>query len=146
MPKKITFFNQRFGNCAKSVNFESKIKKMEKLQIYYGVQGDGLTFGLLPSMARVLKKMFPDAQPPESIFVVYDWRVDFANYHANLEKYIFPALMGLKNDDDLKQFKIIEFVKTPEEQVTYTIEQNNKQNDEEVQSLSRKSGAILDYV
>lgn len=120
--------------------------KMEKLQIYYGVQGDGMTFGLLPSTTRRLKEMFPDAQPPESIFVVYDWRIDFVKYHANLEKYIFPALMGLKNDDDLKRFKIIEFVKTPEERVTYTIEQNNKQNDEEVQSLSRKSGAVLDYV
>ena len=120
-------------------------KKMEKLQIYYGVQGDGMTFGFMPSTYRAIKKMFPDAQPPESIFVVYDWRVDFANYHGNLEKYIFPALMGLKNDDDLKQFKTIEFVKTPEEVVTYTIEQNN-QNEQEIQPISRQSRAILDYV
>ena len=119
---------------------------MEKLQIYYGIQGDGMTFNLMPSVSRALKKKFPDSQPPESIFVVYDWRVDFANYHANLERYIFPALMGLKNDEDLKQFKTIEFVKTPEEVVTYTIEQNNNQNDQKVQPLSRQSGAVLDYV
>ena len=119
---------------------------MEKIQIYYGVQGDGMTFGLLPSAQRAIKKMFPDSQPPKSIFVVYDWRVDFANYHAHLEKYIFPALMGFMDENDLKQFKTIEFVKTPEEQVTYTIEQNNKQNDQEIQSVPRKSGAILDYV
>ena len=110
----------------KSVNFDAKMKNMEKIKIYYGVQGDGMTFGLMPSAQRTLKALFPDAQPPKSIFVVYDWRVDFANYHANLEKYIFPALMGLKNDDDLKQFKTIEFIKTPEEQVTYTIEQNHQ--------------------
>ena len=119
---------------------------MEKLQIYYGVQGDGMTFNLMPSDYRAIKKMFPDSQPPKSIFVVYDWRVDFANYHAHLEKYIFPALMGFMNEEDLKQFKTIEFVKTPEEQVTYTIEQNNNQNDQEIQSIPRKSGAVLDYV
>ena len=119
---------------------------MEKLQIYYGVQGDGMTFNLMPSVSRALKKKFPDSQPPESIFVVYDWRVDFVNYHANLERYIFPALMGLKNDEDLKQFKTIEFVKTPEEVVTYTIEQNEHHYEQEVQSLSRKSGTIRHYV
>ena len=118
---------------------------MEKIQIEYGVQGDGMTFGLRMSDARSIKKMFPDSQPPDSIFVIYDWRVDFANYHANLEKYIFPALMGLKNDADLKQFKTIEFVRMPEQQVTYTIEQN-EQYDQEIQSISRKSGAVLDYV
>ena len=119
---------------------------MEKIQIYYGVQGDGMTFGLLPSAQRAIKKMFPDSQPPKSIFVVYDWRVDFANYHAHLEKYIFPALMGLINENDLKQFKTIEFVKTPEEVVTYTIEQNNNQDEQKIQPLSRQSGAVLDYV
>ena len=119
---------------------------MEKIQIYYGVQGDGIVFGLLPNDSRAIKKMFPDSQPPESIFVIYDWRVDFANYHANLEKYIFPALMGLKDDGDLKQFKTIEFVKTPEERVTYTIEQNNNQNEQEIQPLFRKSGTARHYV
>ena len=118
---------------------------MEKLQIEYGVQGDGMTFGLRSSDQRVLEKMFPDAQPPESIFVIYDWRVDFVNYHANLEKYIFPALMGLKNDEDLKKIKKIEFVKMPENKVTYTIEQN-EQNDQEIQPIPRKSGAVLHYV
>ena len=120
---------------------------MEKLQIEYGVQGDGMTFGLRSSDQRAVQKMFPDAQQPESIFVIYDWRVDFVNYHANLEKYIFPALMGLKNDADLKQFKTIEFVKMPERKVTFTIEQNqNEQNDQEIQPLPRKSGAVLHYV
>ena len=99
---------------------------MEKLQIYYGVQGDGKTFGLRPHAYNAIKEMFPDARPPKSIFVTYDWRTDFANYHANLEKYIFPALMGFVDDQDLKRFKTIEFIKTPEKTVTYTIEQNEE--------------------
>ena len=91
------------------------------------------------------KERFPDAKPPKSIFVTYDWRTDFANYHANLEKYIFPALMGFVNDQDLKQFKKVEFVKMPEGRVTYTIEQN-EQNEQKIQPISRQSGAVLHYV
>ena len=109
---------------------------MEKLRIYYGVQGDGMTFFVNSNDTQTIKKMFPDAQPPKSIFVVYDWRTDFANYHANLEKYIFPALMGFNNDEDLKKIKKIEFVKMPEERVTYTIEQN-EQNEQEIQPIPR---------
>lgn len=118
---------------------------MEKLQIYYGVQGDGMTFGLRPNDYTAIKAMFPDAQPPKSIFVVYDWRLDFANHHANLEKYIFPALMGFVNEQDLKKFKKIEFVKTPDMEVTFTIEQNEK-HEQEKQLISRQSGTVLDYV
>ena len=102
---------------------------MEKIQIYYGVQGDGMTFGLRQRTYDAIKEMFPDARPPMSIFVIYDWRTDFANYHANLEKYIFPALMGFVNDQDLKRFKTIEFIKTPEKTVTYTIEQHEPENE-----------------
>lgn len=109
---------------------------MDKIQIYYGVQGDGMTFGLMPNDYKIIKSMFPDAQPPKRIFVIYDSKLDFANYHPNLEKYVFPALMGFINEKDLKRFKTIEFVKTPEMKLTYTIEQNEN-NEQEVQFISR---------
>ena len=109
---------------------------MEKLQILYGVQGDGMTFTLGLGDYESLKNRFPDAKPPRSIFVIYDWRSDFANYHANLEKYIFPALMGFVDDKDLQQFKKVEFVKMPEERVTYTIEnKKSKQNEQAIQLI-----------
>ena len=41
------------------------------------------------------------------------------------------------DESDLKQFKHIEFVKTPEMTVTYTIEQNTPQYDAQIQSVSR---------
>lgn len=110
---------------------------MEKLQILYGVQGDGMTFTLGWDDYLSIKKMFPNAQPPKSIFVTYDWRSDFANYHANLEKYIFPALMGFVDETDLQQFKKVEFIKMPEKKVTYTIEQNKRgeQNEQTLQLI-----------
>jgi hypothetical protein len=118
---------------------------MEKLQILYGVQGDGMTFTLRLRDYLSFKERFPDARPPKSIFVNFDWRTDFANYHGNLEKYIFPALMGFVDEKDLKKFKKIDFVKMPEERVTYTIEQN-EQDEQEIQPISRQGRAVLDYV
>ncbi len=100
---------------------------MEALQIQYGVQGNGMTFGLGWSDYKKIKEMFPNAQPAKSIFVEYDWRVDFEHNHAHLEKYVFPALLGFPNETELKQFKTIEFVKTPGFIVTHTIKQNYEQ-------------------
>jgi hypothetical protein len=59
---------------------------------------------------------------------------DFAQNHAHLEKYVFPALLGFPNETELKRFKTIEFVKTPGFIVTYKIEQNNEQD---IQPVSR---------
>ena len=109
---------------------------MDKIQIYYGVQGNGMTFMLDLSDYQAIKKMFPKAQPPKSIFVTYDMKTNFERYHANLEKYVFPALMGFIDDNDLGKIKKVEFVKMPEERVTYTIEQNEK-HEQEIQLVSR---------
>jgi hypothetical protein len=110
---------------------------MEKIKIYYGVQGNGMTFNLMPSVRENLQKAFAKSQPPIRIFVEYDMRSNFAEYHAQLENYIFPALMGFSHPDDLKKINWVEFIKTPEMKVTHTIEQNLKTNDPEVQSISR---------
>ena len=59
-------------NRLKVLNFGLKYHKMEKLRIYYGVQGDGMTFLVNSNDTQTIKKMFPDAQPPKSIFVLYD--------------------------------------------------------------------------
>lgn len=100
---------------------------MEKIKILYGIQGNGMTFGLDLKFYFWLKEHYPNAQPARRIFVEFDMKSNFADYHANLENYIFPALMGLPNSEDLKKIKKIEFVKTPEMKVTYTIEQNYEQ-------------------
>lgn len=68
---------------------------------------------------------------------------NFEKYHAQLERYIFPALLGLANEADLKTIKKVEFIKTPEYIITYTIEQNDEQK---IQSLSRQVRATGSYV
>ena len=47
--------------------------------------------------------------------------------HAQLEKYVFPALLGFPNETEIKNIKTIEFVKTPGFIVTHTIKQNYEQ-------------------
>ena len=98
-----------------------------------------MKFGLTVRNFNTIKALFPDAQPAKGVFVEYDIRSNFAQYHPHLERYIFPALLGLANEADLKKIKRIEFVKTPEMIVTHTIEQNSTSQiyEQEVQSVSR---------
>jgi hypothetical protein len=110
---------------------------MEKLTIHYGIQGNGMKFGLTVRNYNLIKAIFPDAQPAKGVFVEYDMKTNFAQYHPHLERYVFPALLGLANEADLKKIKRVEFIKTPEMIVTHTIEQNQNVYEQEVQSLSR---------
>lgn len=102
---------------------------MEKLRIYYSFKGNGISFIVKPSDYDILKTSFPEAQPARSIFVEYERKSDFRNYHAQLENYIFPAIAGFAKSEDLKKIKLIEFSIMPQFEITYTI--NNY--DQEVQ-------------
>ena len=97
---------------------------MEKIMIFYGIQGNGITFELPLSDFQAIKEHFIDALPAEGIFVRFNRKNDFVKHHAQLEKYIFPALVGLSDESLLRTIRKIEFIKTPEMEVTYTIEQN----------------------
>jgi hypothetical protein len=104
-----------------------KFIKMEKITIYYGIQGNGISFGLASKHYKAIKELFPDAQPAKGVFVEYDMRSNFAAYHPQLERYVFPALVGIPNEVDSKKIERIEFILTPEMTLTYTIEQTKKQ-------------------
>lgn len=100
---------------------------MEKLTIRYGYTGNGVVFTIKWRDLIALKQLFPDARPAERIFVEYEMRSGFENYRIQLENYVFPALVGFFNPDDLKKIKVVEFVKMPEGTVTYKIEQTYEQ-------------------
>ncbi len=104
---------------------------MEKITIYYGIQGNGISFGLASKHYKAIKELFPDAQPAKGVFVEYDMRSNFADYHPQLERYVFPALIGATNDADLRKIERVEFILTPDMVLTYTIEQTKKQSQNE---------------
>ena len=110
---------------------------MDKLTIHYGVQGNGINFVLTYSDYKNVKKLFPHLNPSKGVFVRYDFRTDFETNRPQLERYVFPTLVGTYDEAELKKFKRIEFVKTPDMKVTYIIDQNTPQYDSQIQSVSR---------
>ena len=100
---------------------------MEKIIIYYGIQGNGIKFNMGPKHYKAVKELFPDAQPAKGVFIEYDFRTNFADYHPQLERYVFPALIGTPNDADLKKIERVEFILMPGAIVTHIIEQTKNQ-------------------
>ena len=80
------------------------------LKINVNQQLDGYSFSIAPSVRELIKKLFPGAHPANNIFVAYDTKSDFDLYYDQLENHIFPALLGIDNNDDLKKVDQIQFI------------------------------------
>lgn len=73
---------------------------------------DGYSFSITPSIRDFIRKLFPNAHPANNIFVGYDTKSDFEVYVGKLENYIYPALLGVDNENDLSKFDEIHFIDT----------------------------------
>jgi len=73
---------------------------------------DGYSFSITPSIRDFIKKQFPNAHPANNIFVGYDTKSDFEVYVSKLESQIYPALLGVDNENDLSRFSEIQFIDT----------------------------------
>ena len=85
---------------------------MNTIRINVNKQMDGYSFSISPSIRDFIKSLFPNAHPANNIFVAYDTKSDFEIYYGKLENQIFPALLGVDNENDLKKFDEIQFVDT----------------------------------
>jgi hypothetical protein len=85
---------------------------MDTIKINVNKQMDGYSFSITPSIRDLIKKLFPNAHPANNIFVGYDTKSDFEIYVGKLESHIYPALLGVDNEDDLNQFGEIQFIDT----------------------------------
>jgi len=83
---------------------------MNTVRINVNKQIDGYSFSIAPSIRDFIKKLFPNAHPANNIFVGYDTKSDFEIYFGTLENYIYPALLGVDKNSDLKILDEIEFV------------------------------------
>ena len=77
--------------------------KMEAIRINVNKQMDGYTFSIAPSLRELIKSWFPNSHPANNIFVAYDTKSDFELYYNKLEGFIYPALLGVDNQTDLKK-------------------------------------------
>jgi len=82
---------------------------MISIKIKINKQLDGYSFSIAPSIRDYIKQLFPNAHPANNIFVAYDTSTDFDLYYGKLENYIFPALLGIDKEEDLKKIDEIEF-------------------------------------
>lgn len=85
---------------------------MNAIKINVNKQMDGYSFSITPSIREFIRKLFPNAHPANNIFVAYDTKSDFEIYYGKLENYIFPALLGVDNENDLKKLDEIQFIDT----------------------------------
>jgi hypothetical protein len=86
---------------------------MEAIKIDVNKQMDGYTFSIGPSIRELIKSLFPNAHPANFIFVGFDTKSGFEVYYDQLESYIYPALLGVDSQTNLKRkIKEILFIDT----------------------------------
>jgi hypothetical protein len=83
---------------------------METVKIGVFKTLDGYTFSILPSLRERIKSMFPNAHPANIIFVGYDTNSGFEKHIGSIESQIYPALLGISRESDLKKIGPIEFI------------------------------------
>ena len=94
---------------------------MEAIKINVNKQMDGYTFSITPSIRQMIKGWFPNSHPANNIFVAYDTKSDFEVYYGKLESYIYPALLGVDNQNELqKKVNEIQFIDTQTGKVLHT--------------------------
>lgn len=95
---------------------------MEAIKISVNKQMDGYTFSITPSIRQRIKDWFPNSHPANNIFVAYDTKSDFEVYYGKLETYIYPALLGVDNQNELrKKVNEIQFIDTQTGKVLHTL-------------------------
>lgn len=94
---------------------------MEAIKISVNKQMDGYTFSIAPPIRVLIKSWFPNAHPANNIFVGYDTNSNFEVHFGKLEGYIYPALLGIDNQNDLnKKVNEIQFVDSKTDNILHT--------------------------
>lgn len=83
-------------------------------------QLDGYNFSLSPSTKEKIKKIYPLANPINSVFVDNDTQSDFETYIGKFEKYIYPLLLGLDSKSIASKKPHIKFIDPINSKTLYT--------------------------
>lgn len=95
---------------------------MNAIRIDVNKQMDGYSFSIMPSIREMIKSLFPCSHPANGIFIAYDIKSDFENQVCKIENYIYPALLGVNNPEELpKKVDKIIFVDTQTKNVMTTL-------------------------
>lgn len=95
---------------------------MNAIRIDVNKEMDGYSFSIMPSIRELIKSLFPGSHPANGIFVAYDTKSNFENQVGKIESYIYPALLGMNNPEELpKKVNQIVFVDTQTGDVMATL-------------------------
>ncbi|MBP8824247.1 MAG: hypothetical protein KBH07_11435 [Flavobacteriales bacterium] len=83
---------------------------MTAIQINVSRNMDGVTYSLLPSIRKMIKKMFPSSQPANRVFVAYDLKNGLEKTYVEPLQHIYPALIGVSDVELGKKLDSVEFV------------------------------------
>ena len=100
---------------------------MNAIRINVNRQIDGYTFSITPSIREFIKKLLPNAQPANGIFVAYDTKSGFEALHGRIEKHIFPVLLGIDDKQSLDKIDEIDFVDNQTGKILYKANQRDKE-------------------
>ncbi|MFN8395107.1 MAG: hypothetical protein U0176_10700 [Bacteroidia bacterium] len=95
---------------------------MHTVEVLVNRQVNGYNFVLLPSIRELIKRLVPNAQPANNIFVGYDLKTPFDQNLSKVEAYIYPALLGVENREDLKSIGTINFIDTQTQSLLHSIQ------------------------
>lgn len=94
---------------------------MDKVQIKVTKQMDGYNFGLDPLEKRAIFNEFPKAKPLAPIFVAFDRNGNIEFLFERVSRFIFPALIGIDEQNELQKIKQLEFVEAATKKVLKTM-------------------------
>ncbi len=80
-------------------------------------QMGGYTFGLIPESKWAIEEVYGVTTSP-NIFVAYDVKTNFKQYHAAISKHIIPFMLGLDSEQLSKVTARLINVQTKEELLT----------------------------
>jgi hypothetical protein len=100
---------------------------MNAIRINVNKQMDGYSFSISPSIREFIKKILPNAHPANNIFVAYDTKSNFELYSGKVGNYIFPALLGVDDENDLRKLDEIQFVDTQTGSVLHKVNPSVKE-------------------
>ena len=85
---------------------------MEPIVINVNKSMDGFTFSLLPAVRAAVKARFPHAHPANLLHVNYNVQDNWAQHLERLERFIYPALLGVDKVEEAHALGEIRFVDT----------------------------------
>ena len=84
--------------------------EMNSIRIHVNINAGGFVFSTTPSIREAIVKLFPYALPANTISVNYDYESGFEANYNSIRHFVYPALLGIRDENELKKIDEVVFV------------------------------------